>query len=370
MATSTLLRELSPSEKALQGQHNIASTTGHGFLIYDNSFREIVGTSAALECVVEDDLPFAHEAGVYFPDQDSLFVTSNVCKWDQSNHASIMIHKLKRESDGRWTKKRVETDITMANGGVNYQTGILFCSQGDHSSKGGLVFMEAAAPYKVQMLVNSYHGRRFNSVNDVVIKSDGSVWFTDPIYGSEQGFCPKPQLPNQLYRFEPETGSIRAVADGFGRPNGLCFSPDEQTLYVTDTEWIHGDGTTDDTRASSIYAFDVIRRSGADFLANRRLFAMADTGIPDGIKCDTAGNVYSGCGDGLNIWNAGGTLIGKVLLPGGVANFCFGRSGELFLLNETKFWVANIAPSIKGALLVGMDVECDKLSKRNRSSVI
>ncbi|CAD0091466.1 unnamed protein product [Aureobasidium vineae] len=248
----TTLRELTPHEKALHGQHDMASTSGHGYLIYDNSFKNIIGLSATLDCVLEDDLPFAHEAGVYFPDQDSLFVTSNRCKSNQTDRESIMIHKLRRERDGVWTKERIDTDMTMANGGVNYQSGILFCAQGDHSSKGGLVLMEAEAPYRVQMLVDSYHGRRLNSVNDVVIKSDGTVWFTDPIYGSEQGFCPKPQLPNQLYRFEPETGGVRAVADGFGRPNGLCFSPDEQTLYVTDTEWIHGDGTIDDTRASSM----------------------------------------------------------------------------------------------------------------------
>ncbi|THY28048.1 calcium-dependent phosphotriesterase [Aureobasidium pullulans] len=359
MAGITQWKELSSTVKALEGQHDIASTHGAGFLSYENSFNEIIGQSAGLKCVLEDDIPFAHEAGVYFPEQDSLFVTSNRFKTEQEDEGSILIHKLNRNSD-LWTKEQVPADITMANGGVNYQHGILFCAQGDQSTKGGLVLMEAEPPYKVQTLVNSYHGRRFNSVNDVVVKSDGSIWFTDPIYGSEQGFCPKPQLPNQLYRFETETGNIRAVADGFGRPNGLCFSPDEQTLYVTDTEWIHGDGTIDDTRASSIYAFDVIQRSGADFLANRRLFAMADTGIPDGIKCDTSGNVYSGCGDGLNVWSAGGTLIGKILVPGGVANFCFGRSGELFLLNETKFWVAKIAPSVKGALLEGMGIDSGK----------
>jgi gluconolactonase len=245
-------QELSPSEKALQGQRDLASAIGPGFLVYDNSFKAILGSSASLDCVIEDDLPFAHEAGVYFPDQDSLFVSSNRCKKTQDDGDSIMIHKLTRDGTDNWTKERVNTDIVMANGGVNYQDGILFCAQGSHSSKGGLVFMQAHTPYKVQMLVDSYHGRRFNSVNDVVIKSDGSVWFTDPIYGPEQGFCPKPQLPNQVYRFEPETGSIRAVADGFGRPNGLCFSPDEQTLYVTDTDWVHGDGTTDDTRASTM----------------------------------------------------------------------------------------------------------------------
>ena len=85
---------------------------------------------------------------------------------------------------------------------------------------------------------------------------DGSIWFTDPIYGHEQGFRPKPELPNQVYRYDPINDNIRAVADGFGRPNGLCFAPDEQTLYVTDTDYIHGDGTTDATRASSMYALD------------------------------------------------------------------------------------------------------------------
>lgn len=245
-------QEFPPSEKAFQGQRDLASAIGHGFLIYDSSFKAIIGSSPSLDCVLEDDLPFAHEAGVYLPDSDSLFVTSNRCKPTQNDGDLIMIHKLRREDAGTWTKERIETDIVMANGGVNYQNGILFCDQGDHSSKGGLVSMEPDTPYKAQMLVNSYHGRRFNSVNDVVIKSDGSIWFTDPIYGSEQGFCPKPQLPNQLYRFEPGTGSVRAVADGFGRPNGLCFSPDEQTLYVTDTDWVHGDGTTDDTRASTM----------------------------------------------------------------------------------------------------------------------
>lgn len=78
---------------------------------------------------------------------------------------------------------------------------------------------------------------------------------------------------------------------------------------------------------------------------------MCDTGIPDGIKCDMAGNVYSGCGDGLNVWSAGGVLIGKILLEGGVANFCFGMRGELYLLNEDKLWRAQIGSHVQGALL-------------------
>lgn len=99
------------------------------------------------------------------------------------------------------------------------------------------------------------------------------------------------------------------------------------------------------------YAFDIITRHDSPFLANKRLFAFADIGIPDGIKCDTEGNVYSGCGDGIHVWSPGGTLIGKVYVPGGCANFCFGKRGEMFLLNEQKMWRAQLSPKLKGDLL-------------------
>jgi gluconolactonase len=91
--------------------------------------------------------------------------------------------------------------------------------------------------------------------------------------------------------------------------------------------------------------------SGQPFLCNRRLFAMADVGIPDGIKCDVNGNVYSGCGDGVSIWSPGGVLLAKILVEGGVANFCFGREGQMFLLNEYRLWRVQIAVRSKGALL-------------------
>lgn len=107
------------------------------------------------------------------------------------------------------------------------------------------------------------------------------------------------------------------------------------------------------------YAFDIITRSGSHFLANKRLFATATTGIPDGIKCDLEGNVYSGCGDGLNVWSPGGSLIGKVMCPGGVANFCFTKKGEIVLLNETKFWVVSVSEHVQGALLQNMGIQVE-----------
>ena len=104
------------------------------------------------------------------------------------------------------------------------------------------------------------------------------------------------------------------------------------------------------------YAFDVIYRDKSPFLANRRLFATAAVGLPDGIKCDIARNVYSGCGDGVNVWNEGGVLLGKILIPNGpisngIANFCFGEGGEMFLLNEDKIWHVKLSSEVKGALL-------------------
>jgi gluconolactonase len=262
----------------------------------------------------------------------------------------------------------------MGNGGVNYKDGVLFCAQGTFTDPGGLVYMSSEPPYTTHILLNNYHGRWFNSVNDVVVHSDGSIWFTDPTYAFEQDLRPRPQLPSLVYRFDPATGDVRAVADGFGKPNGICFSPDERTVYITDTNAVHGDGIYEPDKHSSMYvltistsslpghyllmvrvrnsyAFDLVHINGSPFLTNRRFFALCDTGIPDGIKCDLHGNVYSGCGDGVNVWNAGGSLIGKIYVPGGCANFCFGKEGEMFLLNEQMVWRAQLASGTRGALL-------------------
>lgn len=106
--------------------------------------------------------------------------------------------------------------------------------------------MPRKAPPKA--MVTNFYGRDFNSVNDVVVAKDGCIWFTDPCYGNEQDFRQRPKLPNQVYRFDPKNGDLRIVADGFGRPNGISFSPDESLCYITDTDYIHGDGSKDFTR--------------------------------------------------------------------------------------------------------------------------
>ncbi|KAL5339454.1 hypothetical protein BJX70DRAFT_387887 [Aspergillus crustosus] len=312
------------------------------FAVHNDKFLAILGEEPTLELLAENEYyAFAHEAGVFIPERNELFITSNRIQ-NPSGEQRVQITKVQLSNaspSGSVTCEELSVPIPMANGGINYKDGIIICAQGSIDEPSGLYYMSSKPPYN------------FNSVNDVVVHSDGTIWFTDPIYGYEQGYRPKPRLPNQVYRYNPADDSIRAVADGFGRPNGICFSPDGKTVYITDTDWIHGDGTTDDTRPSSIYAFDVVLYHKQPFLTNRRLFAMADSTIPDGIKCDLEGNVYSGCGDGLNVWSPGGDLLGRILVKGGVANFCFGRDGEIFLLNEHRLWRTKLNGNVKGALL-------------------
>lgn len=180
----------------------------------------------------------------------------------------------------------------------------------------------------------------FNSPNDVVMRSDGSVWFTDPSYAHAQGLSPPPQLGEWVWRYDLQTNACDVVADGFARPNGIVFSPNEEILYVTDTGWITGWSSRliDPAGPRSIYAFDVCCKGRR--LQNRRLLYTADKGIPDGIAVDALGNIYTGCADGVHVISPDGTLLGKILCKGcegGAANLCFGQgslSHKLYILAE------------------------------------
>ena len=222
------------------------------FLTLNERFADVIGPAPKINLILQNlEYPFAHEAGVFIESSNELFITSNQYK-DESGQTKVQISKIcLNETPVRQVEISCE-EIKMGNGGVNFEEGILFCDQGSASSPSGLYKMSTSAPYRTEAIITDFYGRPFNSVNDVVIAKDGSIWWTDPIYGFEQGYRPRPQLPNQVYRHDPRDSSIRAMADGFGRPNGLCFSPDEQTLYITDTDHIHGDGSQDGVRASTM----------------------------------------------------------------------------------------------------------------------
>ncbi|KAI1266528.1 calcium-dependent phosphotriesterase [Xylariaceae sp. FL1019] len=340
------------------------SSTVTAFEWHNKAFGNVLGSHPRFDLLLENTVyPFAHEACVYFPSSEELFITSNRLQTDDKQRVQISRISLAETHDKYQsaTQHEIRCDlIEMGNGGVNYGDGILFCAQGSRTSPSGLFWMSKNAPHGTSTILTDYYGAPFNAVNDVVVsKIDGSIWFTDPSYGAEQGYKDAPELPNQVYRYHPPgddkaDATLRAVADNFGHPNGLCFSPDESILYVTDTDKVHGSGQIRHDRPSSIYAFDIIRRHGQPFVCNRRLFAFIEAGIPDGIKCDTMGRVYSGCGDGIHVWSPGGVLLGRLQIEGGVANFCFGRKGEIYALNEHRLWKITIASHITGALLADL----------------
>ncbi|KAJ5330546.1 hypothetical protein N7476_000329 [Penicillium atrosanguineum] len=327
-----------------------ASTVPSEFSVYDNAFYKILGSAPTLDMIHENQsYPFAHEASVYIPSSETLFMSSNIFTDPITGEKTIKITKA-RVSENPVTAEIINTTVPMPNGGVNHGAGILWTGQGTMNSTGGLFQMSVESPYKAELVVGGFYGRQFNSPNDVVVSSDGSYWFTDPVYAWRQGLRPKPTLPNQVYRYDPVSKNVRVIADGFGRPNGITFSPDEETVYITDTAENNGDGSTDKMLAATIYAFDVVKVSEEPFLTNRRVFAMPGDGFPDGVKVDMDGNVYAGCGDGVNVWSAGGVLLGKVLIKDGTSNFSFGKNGTMFIMNENKLWKAQLNKKVHGNL--------------------
>ncbi|AFL51050.1 gluconolactonase [Sinorhizobium fredii] len=193
----------------------------------------------------------------------------------------------------------------------------------------------------ITVLAESYNGRRLNSPNDVVVRSDGTIWFTDPTYGilsDYEGHRAEPeQATRNVYRLDPHAGEVEAIATDFNQPNGLAFSPDERTLYVADSGASH-----DERLPRHIRAFDVVDGRG---LENDRVFASIDDGIPDGIRTDLAGNLWSSAGDGVHCFAPDGSLLGKVLVPQTVANLTFGgpRRNRLFIAATRSLYSVYVA---------------------------
>lgn len=171
------------------------------------------------------------------------------------------------------------------------------------------------------VLADRFQGRRLNSPNDVVVKSDGSIWFTDPpfgILGHYEGYKAEAELPTSIYRIDPVSGAVELLCDTMARPNGLCFSPDETRLYVVESG----------SAPKRIRVFEVV--ADGTRIANDTVFVDAGPkGSPDGFRCDVDGNLWAGWGtgeglDGVRVFAPDGTAIGHVHLPERCANLCFG----------------------------------------------
>ena len=193
---------------------------------------------------------------------------------------------------------------------------------------------------RITVLVDAYLGKRLNSPNDIVVKSDDSIWFTDPAFGilsNYEGDKDEPQLPTNVYRIDAD-GSMSVVAEGINQPNGLAFSPDESILYIVESR----------STPRKILACDLVNNaSGTARLANRRtLIDAGPKGTPDGFRLDMDGNLWCGWGmgeaglDGVHIFNKDGKLIGRIDLPERCANVCFGgvHRNRLFMAATTSVY--------------------------------
>jgi gluconolactonase len=190
----------------------------------------------------------------------------------------------------------------------------------------------------ITVLAAAYDGKPLNSPNDIVCRSDGTIWFTDPpfgILGNYEGHVAAPELPTNVYRLDPAAQRLTVVAGDISRPNGLCFSPDERRLYVVEAG----------VAPRVIRAYDVLE-GGTKLGSPRVLLTAQPNGTPDGLRCDVDGNLWIGWGmgdealDGVSIFAADGKPIGRIAMPERVANVCFGgrHRNRLFMAASTSLY--------------------------------
>jgi len=287
------------------------------FEFLSDEFQRMLGPSPELKLLSSD---FSFAEGVCWVSRGEYLVVSDfpndrVMKWTEQSGLGV----LRQPSD-------------RANGNAADLEGrVLSCLMR------GRAVVRQEHDGSLTTVADRYRGNRLTSPNDIVVKSDGSIWFTDPDYGflcPEVGHGDKPEQDrNRVYRVVPETGEISAVCEDFDKPNGIAFSPDESVLYVGDTGRTHGE-----FRPHHIMALDVTA-DGAG-LTNPRVFAVIEPGVPDGFRVDADGNLFVTAGDGVQVFGPRGKMLGKILTPETAGNCSFGMSDHqtLFIGATSSLW--------------------------------
>ncbi|MFD4478429.1 SMP-30/gluconolactonase/LRE family protein [Streptomyces sp. NPDC058471] len=281
--------------------------------ILDDRFRtgRCANGDAKLE-VLYDDCRWA-EGPLYLP------------AWRQLIWSDIPNDRLLRWDEATGTVGVFRTPAGYVNGNTLDREGrLISCEQGNRR------VTRTEHDGRVTVLADRFEGKRFNSPNDAVVRSDGSIWFSDPDFGitsDYEGFRAPAEIGAcNVYRVDPVTGDVRIVADGFEGPNGLVFSPDERQLYVSDS------------RAAQIRAFDV-RDDGT--LSDGTVFAESKDSGFDNIRFDDEGRLWAAAlNDGVHCYDPDGTLIGRIAVPEAVANIAFGgpKNNRLFIAATTSLY--------------------------------
>ena len=271
-----------------------------GITIIDPRFNAFVLPNAPLEKLAEGFRWL--EGPVWFADRQCLLVSdlpsNRIMRWTPDSGTSVF-----------------RQPASFPNGHTRDREGRLVgCSHGERC------IHRTELDGSLTVLVDRYRGKQLNSPNDVVVKSDGTIWFSDPPYGiasDYEGGKRESELPANLYRFDPRDDSLNVVADDFEGPNGLCFSPDERLLYVSESGLPFATEPVQHLRV-----FDVV--DDGHSLANARVFYKVEPGYSDGFRCDDQGNLWSSAGDGVHCISPAAELLGKIAVPFVVSNLCFG----------------------------------------------
>ena len=278
----------------------------------------------------------AHEGPIYLPDHQALFFTSNrLLRADGSQYVVVSLFDV---NSGKTTDLGLSDLIPMANGAFRLKNGsIVVAMQGNLQKPAGLASFDLNSR-KVTVLTNGFAGYQFNSPNDVVQAKDLSIWFTDPQYGYEQGFRPKPTTGNWVWRLDALGRSQRLLIDGFAKPNGIAFSRDQRYVYVTDSGFIAGNGERHSLFPRTIYRYRVLDTPEGPFVAERTIFCVVTSGIPDWIKVDAQDRVWTATGAGLEVFSKYGRPLAVIPVKGGVSNFALTDDGGAYLMGETKLY--------------------------------
>ena len=299
-------------------------------IVRDPRFNRLVPAAARLERIA-GGFEWA-EGPVWLPDEDALvwsdIPNNRVLRWEAADGAITTVHQPSDFANGHT---------------LDHDGAILACEHGTRRVS------RQEPDGSRTTLVDRYEGKRFNSPNDLVVASDGAIWFTDPPYGivsDREGYTSDPELDAcYVFRLDRASGALEIVTDALIDPNGLAFSPDESVLYVADTSSgrvAHG--------KHHILAFDVLDGTGGRWLGPPRLFRTIDPGAPDGLRVDVDGNVWTSAGDGVHVLTPEGVELGRILTPEPAANVTFGgRDGRtLFITASSTLW--SIRVGIRGAV--------------------
>ena len=266
----------------------------------------------------------AHEGPVYVPFEEALYFTTQAGS----------IKRLALDSGEVTT---LVEDANTPNGmTLGHDGRLIVCEQGSMTSDAAISAIDPATGER-EVLVDSWRGEPLNSPNDVVVRHDGTIWFTDPSYGHLQGFRPEPRLGDYIYRFDPSTSALEVVDDSFVKPNGIAFSPGGETLYATDSGANQEPGSFHVAMPHHIVAFTV---TDTGRLRDRRLLAVTMPGFPDGLKTDGAGRIYASAFSGVQVFSPSGNLLDEIDLPGAV-NFAF-AGDELLITADTAIWSVSL----------------------------